>query len=195
MDDEEEDMSSQPITSPHWGALPNGNFKTDATDEASAQHLPYAPAPSLPRCGDAPLGLEHNAQHCGGSQPLALSHGNRSSPVVSSPAPHSEPMDDRGERPARLDEGGDPRERQEQDEEGGGEGNHGSLALPAECAAVSVEVEIGRKLRQIGDKFNQDHTELRRLREALPVWMRLAAALLGLLFPREAMVPPRAEPR
>ncbi|CAL8394257.1 unnamed protein product [Arctogadus glacialis] len=35
----------------------------------------------------------------------------------------------------------------------------------------------------------------RRLREALPVWMRLAAALLGLLFPREAMVPPRAEPR
>ena len=65
-------------------------------------------------------------------------------------------MDDRGERPARLDEGGDPRERQEQDEEGGGEGNRGSLAR----AAVSVEVEIGRKLRQIGDKFNQDHTEL-----------------------------------
>ncbi|XP_030200770.1 uncharacterized protein LOC115534167 [Gadus morhua] len=189
MDDEEEDMSSQPITSPHWGALPNGNFKTDGTDEASAQHPPYAPAPSLPRRVDAPLGLEHNAQPCGGSQPLALSHGNRSGPVASSPAPH--PMDDRGERPARLDEGGDPRERQEQDEEGGGEGNRGSLAR----AAVSVEVEIGRKLRQIGDKFNQDHTELRRLREALPVWMRLAAALLGLLFPREAMVPPRAEPR
>ena len=72
MDDEEEDMSSQPITSQHWGAPPYGNFKTD---EPSAQHLPYAPGPTLPRCGDAPLGLDHNTQHCGGPQPFALSPG------------------------------------------------------------------------------------------------------------------------
>lgn len=29
-----------------------------------------------------------------------------------------------------------------------------------EQAGVSVEAQIGRKLRQIGDKFNQDHVDL-----------------------------------
>uniref|UniRef100_A0A3P9JZK2 Bcl2 modifying factor 2 n=1 Tax=Oryzias latipes TaxID=8090 RepID=A0A3P9JZK2_ORYLA len=59
---------------------------------------------------------------------------------------------------------------------------------PEERPEVSVEVQIGRKLREIGDKFNQDHF-MRHQRQNFPVWMRLTAALLGFLFPREALVP------
>ncbi|CAL8312974.1 unnamed protein product [Lota lota] len=182
MDDEEEDMASQPITSQHWGAVAYRNFKPD---EASGQHLPYAPGPALPRCGDGPLAIDRNAQHCD-TQSFARSHG------TSSPGPHSEPMEDRGDRPALVEEeqrGQEEQEEQQQEEEEEGGDDHGSAARPAERAAVSVEVEIGRKLRDIGDQLNHNHAELRRQREVLPVWMRLAAALLGLLFPREAMVP------
>ena len=74
-------------------------------------------------------------------------------------------MEDRGERPARVEEEeelprGQQEQEQEQEEDGGGEEDQGSAAGPAGRAAVSVEVEIGRKLRQIGDQFNQDHAEL-----------------------------------
>lgn len=60
-----------------------------------------------------------------------------------------EPMEDRGER-----------QSEEEEEEGRGEGNDRMAERPGEQAGVSVEVQIGRKLREIGDKFHQDHVEL-----------------------------------
>lgn len=60
-----------------------------------------------------------------------------------------EPMEDRGER--RLED---------EEEEDRGEGNDRMAARPEEQPGMSVEVQIGRKLREIGDKFNQDHVEL-----------------------------------
>ncbi|KAM7367965.1 hypothetical protein PAMP_014225 [Pampus punctatissimus] len=62
---------------------------------------------------------------------------------------------------------------------------------PEEQAGVSVEAQIGQKLREIGDKFHQDHVELfmRHHRQNLPVWMRLTMALFGFLFPRQAVIP------
>lgn len=53
----------------------------------------------------------------------------------------------------------------DQEEEGEEEGDRGQeddrLAEgPAEQAGMSVEVQIGRKLREIGDKFQQDHVEM-----------------------------------
>uniref|UniRef100_A0A3B4UNJ0 Bcl-2-modifying factor-like n=1 Tax=Seriola dumerili TaxID=41447 RepID=A0A3B4UNJ0_SERDU len=59
---------------------------------------------------------------------------------------------------------------------------------PEEQAGVSVEAQIGRKLREIGDKFQQDHF-MRHQRQNLPAWMRLTMALFGFLFPRQALVP------
>ncbi|KAK1888889.1 Bcl-2-modifying factor [Dissostichus eleginoides] len=62
---------------------------------------------------------------------------------------------------------------------------------PMEDRGESVEAQIGRKLREIGDKFHQDHVELfmRGQRQNLPAWMRLTMALFGFLFPREALFP------
>ncbi|XP_060769542.1 BCL2 modifying factor 2 [Neoarius graeffei] len=52
---------------------------------------------------------------------------------------------------------------------------------------TSVEVQIGRKLREIGDHFQQEHMQLflqyRRNRQ--PIWWRLATTLYDFLFPRE----------
>lgn len=61
-----------------------------------------------------------------------------------------EPMEDRGER--QIEE--------EEEEEGRGEEGDGMAEGPEEQAGVSVEAQIGRKLREIGDKFQQDHVEL-----------------------------------
>jgi len=60
-----------------------------------------------------------------------------------------EPMEDRGER-----------QTGEEEEEGRGEEDDRMAERPEEEAGVSVEVRIGRKLREIGDKFQQDHVEL-----------------------------------
>lgn len=60
-----------------------------------------------------------------------------------------EPMEDRGER-----------QIEEEEEEGRGQENDRVAEGPAEQAGVSVEAQIGRKLREIGDKFQQDHIEL-----------------------------------
>lgn len=59
-------------------------------------------------------------------------------------------MEDRGER--QIEE--------EEEEEGRGEEGDGMAEEPEEQAGVSVEAQIGRKLREIGDKFQQDHVEL-----------------------------------
>lgn len=58
-------------------------------------------------------------------------------------------MEDRGERPI-----------EEEEEEGRGEEHDRMAERPGEQAGVSAEVQIGRKLREIGDKFQQDHLEL-----------------------------------
>lgn len=60
-----------------------------------------------------------------------------------------EPMEDRGER-----------QIEEEEEEDRGEEDDRMAEGPAEQAGVSVEAQIGRKLREIGDKFQQDHVEL-----------------------------------
>ncbi len=60
-----------------------------------------------------------------------------------------EPMEDRGER-----------QIEEEEEEGRGEEDDRMAEGPEVQAGVSVEAQIGRKLRQIGDKFQQDHIEL-----------------------------------
>ncbi|CAL8316191.1 unnamed protein product [Merluccius merluccius] len=211
MDDEEEDMALQPIISQRWGSAPYRDFKTD---EVSGQHIPFAKQPLLRHHADGPLGIDLNPQHCGSrAQSCTLLHGKsglQSCPVTSSSCPHSEPMEDRGERQALVEELEDEEEEEEEEREeqqqqqqqeeqaedkeendGGDEEDHGSAERPGERVGVSVEVEIGRRLREIGDQFDHDHAELfhRHQREALPVWMRLTAALLGFLFPREAMVP------
>ncbi|CAB1339771.1 unnamed protein product [Coregonus sp. 'balchen'] len=55
-----------------------------------------------------------------------------------------------------------------------------------ERAEDSAEARIGRKLREIGDQFHQDHVQLVRVK----VWMRLTMALYGFLFNREAPAVP-----
>uniref|UniRef100_A0A3B3DRZ6 Bcl2 modifying factor 2 n=1 Tax=Oryzias melastigma TaxID=30732 RepID=A0A3B3DRZ6_ORYME len=78
-----------------------------------------------------------------------------------------------------------------QPQEDRGRQNEALAERPEEQPEVSVEVQIGRKLREIGDQFNQDHMEfMRHRRQNVPLWMRLTAALFGLLFPRGAP-PPR----
>ncbi|XP_066533788.1 BCL2 modifying factor 2 [Hoplias malabaricus] len=54
---------------------------------------------------------------------------------------------------------------------------------------MSVEVQIGQKLREIGDQFQRDHLEtfLQYERGHFPAWWRFASALYRLLFPREAI--------
>lgn len=64
-----------------------------------------------------------------------------------------EPTEDRGERRVEGEE--------EQEEEGRGEEDGRMAERPEEQqAGASVEAQIGRKLREIGDKFQQDHVEL-----------------------------------
>lgn len=61
-----------------------------------------------------------------------------------------EPVENRGER--QIEE--------EEEEEGRGEEDDRVAERAGEQAGVSIEAQIGRKLREIGDKFHQDHVEL-----------------------------------
>lgn len=176
MDDEEEDMS-RPI-SQLWGT-PFGDLKFEdrATQIAAGQALAAVTA-------TVSTSQSHNNNSistlpCGlHRQPHIPFHGNAG--LRSHFPAQFEPMEDRGER-----------EIEEEEEEGRGEDNDRMAERPEEQAGVSVEAQIGRKLREIGDKFHQDHVELfmRHQRQNLPVWMRLTMALFGFLFPREAVVP------
>lgn len=58
------------------------------------------------------------------------------------------------------DRGAIEEEEEGQEEEGSGQEDDRLAEAPAEQAGLSVEVQIGRKLREIGDKFQQDHVEL-----------------------------------
>ena len=85
-----------------------------------------------------------------------------------------EPMEDRGGRQI------------EEEEEDGGEGNDRMAASPQEQAGVSVEVQIGRKLREIGDQFHQEHVEMVNLTSAsastLRACMHFEAKVTNRLF-------------
>lgn len=70
-------------------------------------------------------------------------------------------MEDRGER--QIEE--------EEEEEGRGEEDDRMAERPEEQAGVSVEAQIGRKLREIGDKFQQDHVELVSLTPEQVKWI------------------------
>ncbi|KAF7694520.1 BCL2 modifying factor 2 [Silurus meridionalis] len=52
---------------------------------------------------------------------------------------------------------------------------------------TSVEVQIGRKLREIGDHLQQEHMQLflQHQRNRQVMWWRLATTLYDFLFPRE----------
>lgn len=82
------------------------------------------------------------------------------------------------EQEEELEDGGRPDRKEEDAQEG-----------------MSVEVQIGRKLREIGDQFQQEHLEMFRQyqRAQMPGWWRLASTLFNVLFPREAAGPGGAQ--
>ncbi|XP_047429192.1 BCL2 modifying factor 2 [Mugil cephalus] len=176
MDDEEEDMS-RPISQP-WGTpFRDVKYEERATQIAAGQAFAAVTAAvstsqrhSSNSVSTLPCGIHR--------RPRIPFHGNAG--LRSHFPAQFEPMEDRGER-----------QSEEEEEERRGEGNDRMAEGPGEQAGVSVEVQIGRKLREIGDKFHQDHVELlvRHQRQNLPVWMRLTMALFGFLFPREVAIP------
>ncbi|KAG7508521.1 bcl-2-modifying factor-like [Solea senegalensis] len=179
MDDEEEDMS-QPI-SQLWGtSFGDIKYEDRASSIAAGQAFAAVTAavPTSQSHNNNSIGI--NALPCSlHLQPRIPFHG--SAGLRPHFPAHFEPMEDRGERQNEEDE----------EEEGRGEEDGRMAERVEEQAGMSIEVQIGRKLREIGDKFQQDHVELlmRHQRQNQPVWMRLTMALLGFLFPREALVP------
>uniref|UniRef100_A0A3B3IHQ6 Uncharacterized protein n=1 Tax=Oryzias latipes TaxID=8090 RepID=A0A3B3IHQ6_ORYLA len=88
-----------------------------------------------PRAKIPPITTEHAL--CGGDEHVTSFSGNAG--LRSHFPAQFEPMEDRGGQEDEVAE------------------------RPEERPEVSVEVQIGRKLREIGDKFNQDHVEVVRL--------------------------------
>ncbi|XP_042246850.1 BCL2 modifying factor 2 isoform X2 [Thunnus albacares] len=174
MDDEEEDMS-RPISQP-WGTpFRDVKYENRAT-QIAGQALPTVTAAVPTSQSHNNNSISINALSCG--LPRIPFHGNAG--LRSHFPAQFEPMEDRGER-----------QIEEEEEEGRGQEDDRMAERPEEQAGVSVEAQIGRKLREIGDKFHQDHVELfmRHQRQNLPVWMRLTMALFGFLFPRQAVIP------
>ncbi|KAM9779516.1 uncharacterized protein ACBT44_000879 isoform 1-T2 [Syngnathus typhle] len=105
-------------------------------------------------------------------------------------------LEDRGARPAAAATERERRRRRRRPEE-----DDRMAERPGQReAALSVERQIGQKLREIGDKFQQDHIDvlLRQQRQNLPAWMRLTMAVFGFLFfprPPAAAPPPPPPPR
>ncbi|XP_039873789.1 bcl-2-modifying factor-like isoform X3 [Simochromis diagramma] len=173
MDDEEEDMS-QPI-SQLWGTPFRGVKHEDRVAQIAAGQalaaVTAAMSTSQSHSNNSVNTLPCSLQR----QPCLPFHGYAGLrlhfPV------HFEPMEDRGDI-----------EEEEEEEEDRGEDIDSVAERPEE---LSVEVQVGRKLREIGDKFQQDHVELfmRHHRQNRPFWMRLTMALFGFLFPREAVIP------
>ncbi|XP_071007875.1 bcl-2-modifying factor-like [Oncorhynchus clarkii lewisi] len=204
MDDEEEDMSLQRPVSQCWGT-PFREIKfhdRESRDRADTQdrstQTSTGPNAIVPRSEGhnimVPQGHNNNFP-CGvqdNHQSRILFHDRGTGTVLQFkveilcdiqgnagfrlhfPA-RFEPMDDRGER-RREDE--ERRRMEERPEE--------------ERVEDSAEARIGRKLREIGDQFHQEHVQLflRHQRDVLPVWIRLTMALYGFLFNREAPAVP-----
>lgn len=173
MDDEEEDMS-RPV-SQTWGT-PFMDVKYEDSPSPSPAGPPSADTVAV---SVSPGNNNEEEESCGTEeQPSMLCHGNTGF-RWHFPA-QFEPTEDRGERETEEEEEEEDRREEER-----------RMAERPEGEA-SPEVRIGRKLREIGDHFHQEHVELfrRHQRDLLPVWMRLTTALLGFLFPREAALPP-----
>ncbi|XP_062252528.1 bcl-2-modifying factor-like [Platichthys flesus] len=86
--------------------------------------------------------------------------------------------------PAHFELFGDQEARRQESQEE----RNGMEQLPRQQQPVahSVEACIGQKLQLIGDQFHREHLQLyhRNQRNRGPLWWRLAAALLSLLFDR-----------
>uniref|UniRef100_A0A3Q3II46 Uncharacterized protein n=1 Tax=Monopterus albus TaxID=43700 RepID=A0A3Q3II46_MONAL len=146
MDDEEEDMS-RPI-SQLWGTpFRDVKYEDRATQIAAGQALTAVSAAVSTSQSYNNNSISVSSQHKFHKLDVLLS-GNAGL-RAHFPA-QFEPMEDRGER--QIEE--------EEEEEARGE-QHGRMAeRPEDQVGVSVEVQIGRKLREIGDKFQHDHVEL-----------------------------------
>ncbi|GLD74218.1 bcl-2-modifying factor [Lates japonicus] len=85
--------------------------------------------------------------------------------------------------PAHFELAGDQEARRQESEE---ERNRMEQLPQRQPVARSVEACIGQKLQLIGDQFHREHLQLyhRNQRNQGPLWWRLAAALLSLLFDR-----------
>lgn len=173
MEDEEGDMS-RPV-SQLWGTPFRDVKYEDPTSRMAAGQALAAVTVAVPTPPSHNNSISINALPCSLHwQPRTPFHGNAGL-RAHFPA-QFEPMEDRGE--GSLEEG-------EVEEELVSErGNE-------ERPAVSVEAQIGRKLREIGDKFHQDHIDvfMQPPPQNLPAWMRLTLALFGFLFPREPLFP------
>uniref|UniRef100_A0A4W5M361 Uncharacterized protein n=1 Tax=Hucho hucho TaxID=62062 RepID=A0A4W5M361_9TELE len=164
MDDEEEDMSLQRPVSQCWGT-PFRDIKfhdresrdREDTQDRSTQ-TSTGPNAIVPRSEGhhimVPQGHDNNDVPCGvqdNHQGRILFRGNAGF-RLHFPA-RFEPMDDRGERQneegRREDE--ERRRMEERPEE--------------ERVEDSAEARIGRKLREIGDQFHQDHVQLVRVKD------------------------------
>ncbi|XP_055005088.1 BCL2 modifying factor 2 isoform X2 [Boleophthalmus pectinirostris] len=174
--EDEEDMS-RPI-SQFWGTPFRDIKYEDPTSPMAAGQALAAVTVAVPTAQSHNNSISINALPCSLHwQPRTPFHGNAGL-RAHFPA-QFEPMEDRGER--SMDE----------EEEGREEEENASAQRNEEPPAVSAEAQIGRKLREIGDKFHQDHMDvfMRHQRQNLPAWMRLTIALFGFLFPREPVLP------
>ncbi|XP_072298168.1 uncharacterized protein [Eucyclogobius newberryi] len=172
--EDEEDMS-RPI-SQLWGTPFRDIKYEDPTSPMAAGQALAAVTVAVPTAQSHSISI--NALPCSLHwQPRTPFHGNAAL-RAHFPA-QFEPMEDRGE--SSMDE----------EEEGRVEEENVSAQRNDEPPAVSAEAQIGRKLREIGDKFHQDHIDvfMRHQRQNLPAWMRLTIALFGFLFPREPLLP------
>ncbi|XP_043961992.1 BCL2 modifying factor 2 [Gambusia affinis] len=174
MDDEEEDMS---LPTSQLRVLPFGDVKQHEQWSSSQAVATVTAAAVVARSQDhGNHGI--NAVSCSiHLQPHMPFNGNAGAPLHL-PAQFV-PMEDRGGRHIV------------EEEDRGAEDDRMAQRPEVEPMGLSAEAQIGRKLREIGDKFHQDHIELfmRHQRQNLPVWMRLTIALFGYLFPREPLVP------
>ncbi|KAF0023504.1 hypothetical protein F2P81_024134 [Scophthalmus maximus] len=149
MDDEEEDMS-QPISQLWGSSFRDIKYEDQARPIAAGQALAAVTAA-------VPASQSHNNNSIGINMPPCSLHWQPRIPFHGSAGLRShfpaqfEPMEDRGER---------QNEEEEEEAEGRGEEDERMAERAEEHAGVSVEAQIGRKLREIGDKFQQDHVEL-----------------------------------
>ncbi|XP_077367221.1 zinc finger CCCH domain-containing protein 14 isoform X2 [Festucalex cinctus] len=159
MDDEEED-TSRPI-SQLWGTPFRDLKYEERTTQIEARRTPVAELALAPRLHDnnnsiSALACTLQMQH------RVPFHGNAA--LRSHFPAQFEPLEDRGARRAAAAEE-DRRRREEDDRMAERPGQQ------PQAAAVSVETQIGQKLREIGDKFQQDHIDVRAA--ILPTCCRL----------------------
>ncbi|KAM9421519.1 bcl-2-modifying factor-like isoform 2-T3 [Salvelinus alpinus] len=208
MDDEEEDMSLQHSASQCWGIrFRDIKFHTrdsrgsrDTRDRGDTQdrssQMSTGPNAIVPRSEGhnimVPQGHNNNTLPCGvqdNHQARMLLHGNAGF-CLHYPA-RFEPVDDQGER--QNDEVEGRREDDDDEEERRRLEERLDEERVEDSTEDSTEVRVGRKLREIGDQFHQDHVQLflRHQRDVLPVWMRLTMTLYGFLFNRGPPAIPR----